>query len=423
MLDQIASETEPYSTPFHFYAQLSMISDAFLDLAEPWLRMLKDPAESDGAEAPLAGQLAQPLAGLEGELVELDADSVALDGAQQVSTEDIEAAEDAAMFGGLDTLAFYKSFRFVDRAPFGGEWGVFVLDAGIAGLASQFRTFTSDVERERLLELALMTLVRHEEYHFSVDAWSLSQEAIRQVGDDDGGAMKRYEPYRVKVAKPEHRDDDIEESLANHYAYHAVREQLGGEGNAVVSAVKSALQLGPGPYANFDFSATQRRLTEGQLAFGIMNGLPGSVARAAAGLLAGLDSEILFGPGIEPVPRDHPVIGALRCPRRLVRTTNYSRTVLPFQGPSHHEFLSFLTKYLGAAELRRSDHRFFKLDNGETIKLPNGHDHQIRGYELKNVLHKAGMTLSQYRSAREVTQQWRRSCPRSPIAPPLTAAS
>lgn len=62
---------------------------------------------------------------------------------------EIEAGRRAVQEVGLDILAFYKSFRFIDRPPLRGKWGIFIIDQGIATVAAAFRATLRESRRER----------------------------------------------------------------------------------------------------------------------------------------------------------------------------------------------------------------------------------------------------------------------------------
>ena len=107
------------------------------------------------------------------------------------------------------------------------------------------------------------------------------------------------------------------------------------------------------------------------------------------------------------------------CPVYLFKDSAYASRVQPFQGPDRSEFRRFLTEYLAGSPARRTDHEFFQIDNGELIKFPNAHEKEIRSYELKNILLKAGMRHPDFVRERTATKEWRKGCPRPEPKPPL----
>lgn len=82
----------------------------------------------------------------------------------------------------------------------------------------------------------------------------------------------------------------------------------------------------------------------------------------------------------------------------------------------------FVVKYLKGTELRKTDHEFYKIDNGEEVKFPNRHTKDIMLYELDNILRKAGMRSGEFAKERERTDRWRKYVPRVPKEPFLSGA-
>ena len=46
----------------------------------------------------------------------------------------------------------------------------------------------------------------------------------------------------------------------------------------------------------------------------------------------------------------------------------------------------FVSKYLKGMEVRRTDHKFYKIDNGAEIKIPNNHSKNLKPWEFKNII-------------------------------------
>jgi hypothetical protein len=90
----------------------------------------------------------------------------------------------------------------------------------------------------------------------------------------------------------------------------------------------------------------------------------------------------------------------------------------PFQGPDLTEFRRYVGDYLDGQLLGHTDHDYYRIDNGEKIKVPNPHDKAVRGYELKGTLQKAGMTHKEFQQERQRTKAWTRHCPRPEPRPP-----
>ncbi|MEI6219609.1 MAG: hypothetical protein WCP86_11970, partial [bacterium] len=116
----------------------------FSDYAEPMLAQLEDDPNQPALPGPPPS--APPLSTFPGDL-DIDGnpqpihpneeDSIGSVGSNsKVSDQDRDAARGAYPMAGTDVLAFYKSFRFKQHSPFPGKWGIFLLDAGVAGLTA-----------------------------------------------------------------------------------------------------------------------------------------------------------------------------------------------------------------------------------------------------------------------------------------------
>ncbi|MBB5211487.1 hypothetical protein [Microbulbifer hydrolyticus] len=386
-----------------------MASTDFAEVVEPWLKELKE----DSKRPPLPDDLETttfPLGGadIEGEIFEINTESSPFpDGA--LAEEDIEAGRKAYRESGIDVLAFYKSFRFRDRPPFRGRWGIFLIDAGIGAIEAEY-VAAAGLPQDELRKLAIDTLVAHERYHFWIDVWALGQEVLPTCNQ-----IKRYEYYldrrRIVCLTPY----DYEESLANHYAYSRLRSRKLSDGSRAGRLIKTLFQESPPPYSDFTFNPRERAKREGWLAAAVVNGLDALTAKPL--IARGGSAEI--GPSIRPVYARHPAVGHQKCPIYVLKTTGYAERIQPFQGPQLKEFRHFIERYLGGEKEPRSDHEYYKIDNGEKVKFPNPHDKEVRGYELKGTLLKAGMTQSEFRQARRATRNWTKDCPRSEPKPPL----
>lgn len=332
-----------------------------------------------------------------------------------VSEEDSMAARGAYPMVGLDVLAFYKSFRFKKLSPFPGEWGVFLFDAGVAGLTADLLDLSAGLTVDELRQIAVELLLAHERYHFWIDAWALGQEITPLAKK-----FKRYMPYLAGKRQVELTLDDREESLANHYAFQSLRRRTLSDGTTAAHILRKVLGAAPAPYSSFAFDKVERAKMEGKLALTVANGLNPHDALLMAQLGDLFDQSILSA-SIKPVVKSHPVAGTASCPVYQVRTSNYAQLVQPFQGPDLSELRRFVTAYLNGKPLEHTDHSYYKIDNGEKLKLPNAHDKNARGYELKGTLHKAGMTHKEFQQERQRTNKWKDKCPRSEMKPPRAA--
>jgi hypothetical protein len=80
--------------------------------------------------------------------------------------------------------------------------------------------------------------------------------------------------------------------------------------------------------------------------------------------------------------------------------------------PKIAEFKKFIVKYLGGIPAKKTSHRYYKIDNGEKVSIPNPHEKEVRSDELDRTLPKTGMTRAEFLAERERTQDWSTHCPR-----------
>lgn len=391
-----------------------MSSNDFFSYAKPWLDLLQDDSgqlevinESNPTTFPIQD-------------VDWDDDQVKLiehdtphDG--DINEVDAIAARSARGMAGLDVLAFYKSFRFLGRPPFRGCWGIFLLDAGIEGLARDLNELSPSVSHLEARKFATEILLAHERYHFWIDTWALGQE----ITPLSSPLLKRYEYYIASKRSVALTPYDFEESLANYYVFKKLRGRKFSNGQSVSSSLRKVLLDAPSPYSDFIFDVTERTRREGLLASAVANGMNPQNACAKGRIQNnGFDPTVLSA-SIQAVELTHPVVGSHLCPTYQVAATGYASTVAPFQGPTRKKLKLFMTNYLSGKESAFTDHSYYRIDNGEKVKFPNSHDKEVRGYELKNILFKAGLTQQEFNSERSKTNDWKINCPRSPVKPPL----
>ena len=121
----------------------------------------------------------------------------------------------------------------------------------------------------------------------------------------------------------------------------------------------------------------------------------------------------------------HSGIGAVSSAKKYVlRLSTYGTTqqgiVRAYIRKSTSPYNNLVATQTKSFGIGRTDHEFFQIDNGETIKFPNPHEKEIRGYELDNMLMKAGMRRPDYWREKLNTQNWKKGCPRTPSKPPVT---
>ncbi len=388
----------------------------FGKIADRWLNQIQDdpsrplPQDIDPTSFPIGG------GELDGQLIDiaLESDAPILGVGHSPSDEDVGAARKAYREVGIDVLAFYKSFRFRDRAPFRGHWGIFLLDAGGAAVAAEYAAMRPALPFAEARRLAVATLLAHERYHFWIDAWALGQEILPMSTH----RIKRYEYYLAEKRHNFLTEYDIEESLANHYAFRQLRNLKLSDGSTAGSIVRTFFTSCPEPYSDFSYAPRARARREGELATAVASGI--STAVAGLALRIGDLPEIgIASPGIRPAPSTHPIVNRQSCPIYDVWVIGYAARVQPFLRPPLKEFRGFIEGYLDGKKEPRTDHEYYRIDNGEKVKFPNPHDKEVRDHELKGTLRSAGMRYPEFLQARIATQYWKKNCPRHPPKPPI----
>lgn len=163
----------------------------------------------------------------------------------------------------------------------------------------------------------------------------------------------------------------------------------------------------------------EKRAKERQLAGAVTSGLNVVAVRMAAIDPAAKLIGRMPAQDISLSLRKYPASEPDACPLFIIKDQKFTSRMAPYQCPDRSEFKRFVTSYLAGSLARRTDHEFFQIDNGETIKFPNPHEKEIRGYEFENMLLKAGMRRQEYWREKRNTQTWKKGCPRTPSKPPL----
>jgi hypothetical protein len=400
---------------------LKLLGDAmgdFFDVAAPALDRLTDDPERGAPRVlnPTTMPIEPEEIGGELQRIRLEDDRLSGLGLDNVDPENVDAATRVVREAGIDVLAFYKSFRFRDLPPYRGRWGIFLIDAGIAAVTAHFKDIKPSLPFVELQQLAIRTLISHERYHFWIDAWALARESDPLVGN----RFKKYEYYIEQRQAFAMTPLDFEESLANYYLFRTISEMRLSDGTHPTRMLADFLDSCPVPYSDYRMDIDDRRAKERQLAGAVISGLNVVVV-----LMAAVDP---FAKAIGRMPaqdisldlRKYPICESDACPMFIIQDHRFASRVALYQRPDRSEFKRFVTSYLAGSLARRTDHEFFQIDNGETIKFPNPHEKEIRGYELDNMLMKAGMRRPDYWREKLNTQNWKKGCPRTPSKPPVT---
>jgi hypothetical protein len=312
---------------------------------------------------------------------------------------------------GIEYLAFYKSFRDVSRKPAPKLWGIFFIKSRCVALATDMSYSTGESFPDCLEGLAAF-LYSHELYHYWFDAHCLQMEAT--------GGLPVYRPYRSLVARLP-MTEWHEESVANFYGLNALKPK---EGFSCAQPIRDFLwdmvALSPGAYSGgIDKRQTARRnLMVEQASASLQHrgpsewlGLVESIVRMGTVLSKRRESSLSQGLHLEA------------CPVYWIDWVKGGKSIVVPQTASVSEVNNdFIRRYLAGVQDHHSDHSYYRIDNGEKIKLPNPHRADLTNREFHNIIGKAGMTSPQFYKERARTSVWRKGVPRSPILPPRFSA-
>lgn len=326
---------------------------------------------------------------------------------------------DKILDGGTDEIAFYKSFRFVNNNPFPGFWGIFFLHDRVSSLIKDLELDT----QENGLACAVHTLrflYGHEIYHFKVDAICLQAETLQR--------SLIYRPY-LRYLKGRPMSEWWEEALANHYGLSYLK--VPGKGktsptNTVVNFFDYLVRSSPGAYALGVFPINQPiQNFIGQLKTYYK---PATRSVSHEQLIEGVLANQLRLDGYKTLGgRDPQLSRSLQlnsCPVYWVRWRTKSGVYTKFRGgsvPLSEVEKDFVQRYCSGTLIRSTKHAFYKIDNDAVIQVPNPHLKETKGFELRNIVNQAGLTLSEFHEKRRQTLKWKRDTPRVTALPPLNA--
>lgn len=396
----------------------------FSGIAAPLLKLLPDDPHPESP--PLQRVTTQPAGlndtespvGEDGEVVEIIPGWGEIPGFTRANISDaaIAAGREALTNAGLDVLAFYKSFRFIDSAPHKGKWGIFLFDAGIATVMSEYERQLSWLSPSDIQKTAVATLIHHEEYHFWIDCWTLSQE----VWPVKAKKLKIYEPYLARLQSSASSDFDLEESLANYHMIRTIKQMKLPNTLRSTKMVRPTkmvmrfLDTCPKPYSEYEMEMNEKYEKEWRLAHTIHGDDVDSSNESKQLQDHILKSDFPSAYSISYDRRRFPLKYSEMCPVYMIIERSFIDHMRPFEGPKKSEIVKFIINYLDGKPSRRTDHQFYKIDNGKEVKIPNDHGGggNISRSEYNNILHKAGMTRKEFENARKHTKIWKRNCPR-----------
>lgn len=332
-------------------------------------------------------------------------------GSQGQEDESHDGAAGGVVEGGIEYLAFYKSFRDVLRAPAANRWGIFFIRKRCVALATDMSFSTGESFADCLDGLAAF-LYSHELYHYRFDAHCLQMEAT------GGGAV--YRPYRRLVAgRP--ITDWHEESVANFYGLKALQpNRIFTYPKTVCDYLWELVAHSPGAYAGG--INKQQRSRKDQMAQQAGAAFRNSGPPVWQDLV---ESIVRMGTGLSK-PRESTLSSRLHldtCPVYWIDWVKGGKSVLvPYAASVAEINNNFIKRYLAGVQDHQSDHSFYRIDNGEKVKLPNPHRADLTNREFHNIIAKAGMTSPQFYRERDRTSVWRKGVPRNPMLPPRFAS-
>lgn len=381
----------------------SNIADAAHHVEEHLLRVDPDPdsdALADSDRFPRSG-VDIPSSNDFQEVVE-DIDPSSLPVSQGQDDEIYEGALGGVVEEGIEYLAFYKSFRDVMGTPARNRWGIFLIKKRCVALAIDMSFSTGESFADCLNGLVAF-LYTHELYHYRFDAHCLQLEVT--------GGLPVYRPYRMVVAgRP--MSEWHEESIANYYGLRSLQRIYH---QSICDYLMDLVANSPGAYAGgIDEQQRPRKDQMAQQA-SLAIRLSGPTVRQDL-----LKSTIRTGMGLSK-PREAALSSFLhldKCPVYWIDWVKAGTSVLVLQRASVSEVNNdFIKRYLAGVKDHSSDHSYYRIDNGEKVKLPNPHRADLTHQEFHNIIGKAGMTSPQFFKERDRTRVWRQHVPRSPVLP------
>jgi hypothetical protein len=323
--------------------------------------------------------------------------------------ESHEGAVGGVVECGFEYLAFYKSFRNVMRAPAPKRWGIFFIRKRCIALATDMSLSTGEPFVDCLDGLAAF-LYAHELYHYRFDAHCLQMEAT--------GGQAIYRPYgRLVSSRP--MTEWHEESIANFYGLKAVRpSHKSTYAQSIYDYLFDLVANSPGAYAG-GIDKQKKQTLRKEL---MVEQASRAFSQTGPILWHGLvESTIRIGTNLS-IQREPSLSSFLRlesCPVYWIDWVKGGNSVLrPYVASVSEVNNDFIKRYLAGVQDHHSDHSYYRIDNGEMVKLPNPHRADLTNREFHNIIGKAGMTSPQFYKERNRTSIWRKGVPRNPVLPP-----
>jgi hypothetical protein len=209
-----------------------------------------------------------------GEAIPLPRDDEFDPESQSANEGEMGAAEGAIRAAGIEILAFYKSYRHINKSPFRGEWGIFYINRGVQHITQMLAIEFPGAKNLR--EVALNYLWSHEIFHAKFDVGILGFEVF----------SKKHLYLPQKFAFRKSQSYQPEEALANANAWGYAKRidpQRSGSREARIKGVPGIsdfffdfMKNQPNAYARFDEKLFELK---SETAAGVFNGQRSIAAR------------------------------------------------------------------------------------------------------------------------------------------------
>lgn len=341
--------------------------------------------------------------------VEVGSDIFPIDGVSDIpSAADSDEAIDPGVGevisdSGIESIAIYKSPRFINKHPFKGMWGIFIYRQRFISLAN---TMASDTQTpfQDCSKTLHGFIDNHEIFHFKVDSRSLELESFTK--------QPIWRPYLRKLQSVP-VIDWFEEGIANATAYTSIKK--GNRFNLPAPAthidfIKNVIEASPGAYAFGTQSSRVLTAIRAEMAKQIL-GMPQN-----AQLFGSQEFQIkAFIERLSSLPNT--IFNPNAVPRYWVSNLKAHQITSPLAIKINEIRDGFIVKYLNGQFKDRTDHERFQIDNKDLVKVPNPHSKDLKNREFRNLIGHAGMSKFEFEVERGRTKKWQKNIPRDPIKP------
>ncbi|MBT8579724.1 hypothetical protein G6646_02050 [Polynucleobacter paneuropaeus] len=263
-----------------------------------------------------------------GEAIPLPRDDEFDPESQSVNEGEMGAAEGAIRAAGIEILAFYKSYRHINKPPFRGEWGVFYINRGVQHITQMLAIEFPGVSNLR--EIALKFLWSHEIFHAKFDVGVLGYEGFSKT--------HLYLPQQFAFRRS--KSYQPEEALANESAWRYAKSIDPNKSSSIPARTIGIpgisdfffdfMKNQPNAYARFD------------------ENLFGLKSETAAGIFNGQRSKYARSDDLAPWIGLHPSGSCSRSniPEHLVVGISYTKLISPARYIPHVKEIRETPKFL-----------------------------------------------------------------------------